>query len=91
MTCALGPALPPDVCRHLDAHDRYFSAERCYIRERPLDLGTDAGWRAVAAFNRRRADVCRRALTGRWGSHSFCAGGALAAWLRDQPVPLCAS
>lgn len=43
MTCARGPSLPPDVCRYPEDHDRYFSTERCYIRERPIDLGTDAG------------------------------------------------
>lgn len=89
MTCARGPSLLPDVCRYLEDHDRYFSLERCYIRERPLDLDTDDGWSAVAAFNRRLANVCRRAPTGWRDSWSLCFGGALSAWLRDQPIPRC--
>ena len=70
MTCALGPSLPPDVCRHLEDHDRYFSTERCYVHERPLDLKTSAGVRELGVFVRRRSNVCRRALTG-WRAERF--------------------
>ena len=82
MTCALGPSLPPDVCRYLEDHDRYFSTERCYVRERPLDLKTSAGVRELGVFVRRRSNVCRRALTGWRDSWSICFGGALSAWPR---------
>lgn len=83
MTCRLGPPLGADVCQHAEDHDRYFSTERCFIREHALDLGTEAGSRALCLFVLRRRDLCRPALTGWGGSFSFCVVGALRAWPRS--------